>query len=118
VHVEDEKRKIDSRKQVDGIVAHFVNSMDAAHMILTTNRLDAEGIRHVAMVHDSFGVHAANVDILNRVLREEFVRMHSEPLLQKFLEEQRQAHPDVDLPKPPASGDLDRPVIESLYFFA
>jgi DNA-directed RNA polymerase len=71
------------------------------------------------MVHDSFGVHAANVDHLNRVLREEFVRIHSEPVLQKFLEEQRQAHPDVVLPEPPESGDLDiRQVLDSAYFFA
>jgi DNA-directed RNA polymerase len=104
---------------VDGIVAHFVHSMDAAHMMLTINRLYAEGIRHFAMVHDSFGVHACDIDLLHRVLREEFVRIYSEPVLQKFLEEQRQAHPDLDLPEPPQAGDLDiRQVIESPYFFA
>jgi len=27
------------------------------------------------MVHDSYGIHACNVDLLNRVLREEFVRI-------------------------------------------
>jgi DNA-directed RNA polymerase len=56
---------------------------------------------------------------LNRILRQEFVRIYSEPVLQKFLDEQRQAHPDVDLPEPPESGNLDiRQVIESPYFFA
>jgi DNA-directed RNA polymerase len=45
--------------------------------------------------------------------------IYSEPVLQKFLEEQRQAHPDLDLPEPPQAGDLDiRQVIESPYFFA
>ena len=119
MYEEDERRKINSRKQVDGIVAHFVHSMDAAHMMLTVNRLVAEGVHHFAMVHDSFGVHAADVDLLNRVLREEFVRIYAEPVLQRFLEEQRQAHPDLDFPEPPESGNLDiRQVIESLYFFA
>jgi DNA-directed RNA polymerase, mitochondrial len=119
IYADDEKRKIDWRKQVDGIVAHFVHSMDAAHMMLTVNRLYAEGIRHFAMVHDSFGVHACDIDLLHRVLREEFVRIYSEPVLQKFLEEQRQANPDLDLPEPPQAGDLDiRQVIESPYFFA
>jgi len=47
--------------------------MDAAHMMRTINRLHAEGIRHFAMVHDSYGVHACDLDLLNRVLREEFV---------------------------------------------
>ncbi|HEY2385036.1 MAG TPA: DNA-directed RNA polymerase [Terriglobia bacterium] len=115
----DEKRKIDLRKLVDGIVAHFVHSMDAAHMMLTTHRLVAEGLCHFAMVHDSFGVHACDVDLLHRVLREEFVRIYSQPILQKFLDEQRQAHPDLDFPEPPSPGDLDiRQVLDSPYFFA
>ena len=47
------------------------------------------------------------------------IRIYSEPVLRKFLEEQRQAHPDLDLPEPPQAGDLDiRQVIESPYFFA
>jgi DNA-directed RNA polymerase len=119
LHLDDEKRKIDVREQVDGIVAHLVHSMDAAHMMLTVNRLYAEGIRHFAMVHDSYGVHACDVDLLNRVLREEFVRIYSEPVLQNFIEQQRKAHPGLSLPDPPKTGDLDiRQVLSSTYFFA
>jgi DNA-directed RNA polymerase len=119
VYQEDEKQKIAARKQVDGIVAHLVHSKDAAHMMRTTNRLRAEGIHHFAMVHDSFGVHAADIDLLNRVLREEFVRIYSEPVLQNFLDEQRKAHPDIALPEPPQTGSLDiREVLSSPYFFA
>src|SRR6266704_1645032 len=94
-------RKINSRRQVDGIVAHLVHSLDAAHMMLTINRLEAEGVHHFAMVHDSFGVHASDIDVLNRALREEFVRIYSEPVLRKFLYEQRKTHRDVDFPTSP-----------------
>jgi DNA-directed RNA polymerase len=119
LYEQDETRKIDVRKQVDGIVAHFVHSLDAAHMMLTVIRLVAEGIHHFAMVHDSYGVHACDIDVLNRVLREEFVRIYSEPVLQNFLNEQRAAHPDIDLPEIPPNGNLDiRQVLESPYFFA
>ena len=119
VYEEDKTRKIDSRKQVDGIVAHLVHSLDAAHMMLTINRLEAEGVHHFAMVHDSFGVHASDIDVLNRALREEFVRIYSEPVLQQFLHEQRETHRDVDLPDVPQRGGLDiRQVIASPYFFA
>jgi DNA-directed RNA polymerase len=119
VHHQDSKQKIDVRKQVDGIVAHLVHSMDAAHMMRTINRLHAEGIRHFAMVHDSYGVHACDVDLLNRVLREEFVRIYSEPVLQNFLDQQRKAHPGIALPDPPQTGDLDiQQVLSSPYFFA
>ena len=115
----DTKQKIDVRKHVDGIVAHLVHSMDAAHMMQTINRLYAERIRHFAMVHDSYGVHACDVDLLNRILREEFVLIYSEPVLQNFLDQQRQAHPGIELPDPPTIGDLDiRQVLESPYFFA
>jgi len=119
VYQEDETRKIDLRKQADGIVAHLVHSLDAAHMMLTVHRLQTEGVHHFAMVHDSFGVHASDMDFLNRALREEFVRIYSEPVLQNFLNEQREAHPDVDLPELPPTGNLDiRQVISSPYFFA
>jgi DNA-directed RNA polymerase len=119
VYHHDDKQRIDVRKQVDGIVAHLVHSMDAAHMMRTINRLYAEGIRHFAMVHDSYGVHACDVDLLNRVLREEFVRIYSEPVLQNFLDRQRQTHPGISLPDPPQTGDLDiQQVLSSPYFFA
>jgi DNA-directed RNA polymerase len=119
VYIFDEKRKIDVRKQVDGIVAHLVHSMDAAHMMLTINRLYAEGLRHFAMVHDSYGVHACDVDLLHRILREEFVRIYAEPVLQNFIDQQRKAHPGLVLPDPPPTGDLDiRQVLSSPYFFA
>jgi DNA-directed RNA polymerase len=119
IYQEDETRKIDARKQADGIVAHLVHSMDAAHMMLTIHRLHCAGLSHFAMVHDSFGVHAADIDCLNRTLREEFVRIYSEPVLQNFLNEQKAAHPDLCLPELPQTGNLDiREVISSPYFFA
>jgi DNA-directed RNA polymerase, mitochondrial len=119
VRQQDDKRKIDVRKQVDGIVAHLVHSMDATHMMRTIHRLYAEDLRHFAMVHDSYGVHACDVDLLNRILREEFVRIYSEPVLKNFLDQQRQANPNLDLPEPPPTGSLDiREVLESPYFFA
>ena len=59
------------------------------------------------------------VSILNRILREEFVRIYSEPVLQRFLDEQRRANPDIALPDCPKLGDLDiREVLASPYFFA
>ena len=119
IYKEDKAWKIDARKQVDGIVAHLVHSFDAAHMMRTVNRLYAEGLRNFAMVHDSYGVHACDVDLLHRVLREEFVRIYSEPVLQNFLNEQRAAYPFIELPDLPQTGNLDiRQVLESPYFFA
>jgi DNA-directed RNA polymerase len=118
LHKEDPKRRIDWRSQVNGVVAHLVHSLDAAHMMLTVNRLHSQGLRHFAMVHDSFGVHAGDVDLLNRVLREEFVGMYSELVMSNFFMEVLKSSP-VGLPSLPAPGTLDiRQVLESPYFFA
>src|SRR5947208_6275060 len=87
-------------------------------MMLTVNRLQTGGVHHFAMVHDSFGVHAGDIDVLNRALREEFVRIYSEPVLQNFFKELWEAHRDVDLPALPPPGNLDIPqVLSSPYFF-
>ncbi len=58
IYQEDEKRKIDARKQADGIVAHLVHSYDAAHMMKTVIGLRSEGILHFAMCIGSYGLHA------------------------------------------------------------
>ena len=88
-------------------------------MMLTVNRLHSQGVRHFAMVHDSFGVHASDIDFLNRALREEFVRIYSEPVMVRFFKEQWQANPGMYLPALPPSETLDiRRVISSPYFFA
>jgi hypothetical protein len=62
-------------------------------MMRTMHRLHNEGIRHFAMVHDSFGVHACDIDLLHRVLREEFVGIYSEPVLMNFAARQSRYPP-------------------------
>ena len=59
-------------------------------------------------------------DLLNRVTcGKNSSRIYSEPVLQNFLNEQRQANPDLELPEPPPRGNLAiREVIQSPYFFA
>ncbi len=42
-----------------------------------------------AGVHDSYWTHAGTVDHMNRILREQFVELHSRPLLQNLLDEFR-----------------------------
>lgn len=119
VYVNEPSAPINVRKQENSIVPNFVHSMDAAHMMLTVTRLHAEGLRHFAAVHDSYAVHACDVQLLRRALREEFVRLHRRPILAAFLEEQRCAHPGVPLPEPPALGRLNiEDVARAEYFFA
>jgi DNA-directed RNA polymerase len=50
-----EKRKIDRRKQINGIAVNLVHSLDAAHRMRTIPSLLDEGVRHFAMVQSAFG---------------------------------------------------------------
>jgi DNA-directed RNA polymerase len=111
--------KIDLTGAANGIVANLVHSIDAAHMMLTVCELHARGLRDFAMVHDSYAVHAGDVDLMNEVLREQFVRIHTEFTLAKFVERLRAEAPAVPIPDPPAVGSLDLSgVPASEYFFS
>ena len=119
VYKEDSTLELKEHSQVNAIVPNLIHSLDAAHMMLTVNRLHQEGLRHFAMIHDSYGVHACDVDEMNSVLREEFVRIYSEQVVARFLCEQRTANADIELPEAPLQGDLDiTAVLHSDYFFA
>lgn len=106
VYEEDSTLELKEHSQVNAIAPNFIHSLDAAHMMHTVNRLHEEGLRHFAMIHDSYGVHACDVDRMNSVLREEFVRIYSEQVMARFLCEQRTANADIALPEAPLQGDL------------
>lgn len=77
-------------------------------------------------MHDSFWTHAADVPVLARLLREAFVELHSQPLLQQLKAEleERMQHSKATgrgkghVPNPPELGELDlNKVLEAEYFF-
>ena len=97
------------------ISPNFVHSLDAAALVETVTRC---GDMPLAMVHDSYGTRAPQVDLLSRNLRQAFVDMYENhcPLNDLFLKASRIVD---DLPPPPEKGTLDlSKVLESQYFFA
>lgn len=113
---------LDPRKQAQGISPNFVHSLDAAHLMLTVQKAHDGGMRHFAMIHDSYGTHAANAGALNRILREAFVEQYSQDVLQKFRDDIAKRLPEklmAKLPPLPAVGTLELAVVmDSDYFFA
>lgn len=72
-----------------------------------------------AGVHDSFWTHAGSVPRMNELLREQFVALHSQPLLEELLASFQEQHPGVEFPPLPPRGDLDlEGVKDSTYFFS
>lgn len=112
--------KLDSRRQAQALAPNWIHSLDAAALHLTICALVDQGITDIAAVHDSYGTHAANMDIMARTLREQFVGMYRDDLLGKFLEQVGRLAPEgAALPPTPAKGELDiNSVLQSEYFFA
>ncbi|KAL1652204.1 DNA-directed RNA polymerase [Diplodia intermedia] len=77
---------VDKRKQLQAFPPNFIHSLDATHMLLSALKCNEIGLSF-ASVHDSFWTHAADIPLMNRVLRDAFVRMHSEDIVGRLHEE-------------------------------
>ncbi|EYC19555.1 hypothetical protein Y032_0024g932 [Ancylostoma ceylanicum] len=71
-----------STKQVGAFPPNLVHSLDSCHMMLTSVDCSRRGITFAA-VHDCFWTHASTVDEMSRLCREQFVRLHKEPIVQQ-----------------------------------
>ena len=63
-------------KTETGLAPNFIHSFDAKHMENVINSLNTQGIQDIWAVHDSFGVHACDVDRLMKTAKDEFVKLH------------------------------------------
>jgi len=111
-------KEINVRKQRQGSSPNLVHHVDACHMMMTINAAAAEGITEFAMIHDDFGTHAADAEILQRCIRSTFVELHTNnDILGDFKREQEE-RTGLTLPDVPARGDLVlEDIIKSPYFF-
>jgi len=65
------------REARNGVAPNFIHSLDAAHMQLTVVAASDEGLNCFSMIHDSYGVHAVDIDTLDIHIREQFFLMYS-----------------------------------------
>jgi DNA-directed RNA polymerase len=84
---------VSKRKQLQAFPPNFIHSLDATHMLLSAIKCDEIGLTFAA-VHDSFWTHAADVPVMNQVLRDAFVRMHSEDIIGRLAAEFRARYKD------------------------
>jgi len=116
-------------KQRNAFPPNYVHSLDSAHMMLTSLHCQRAGLTFVS-VHDCYWTHAASVPAMNRVCREQFVSLHSRPLLEELAEGllSRFSHSSTSseddkvasvLAAVPEKGDFDlRQILDSEYFFS
>ncbi|KAG4077220.1 hypothetical protein HA402_005275 [Bradysia odoriphaga] len=121
-------------KQKNAFPPNFVHSLDSSHMMLTSLHCERAGLTFMS-VHDCYWTHACTVPIMNKICREQFVALHSQPILEdlaKFLEN-RYRFSENELTQdgskyefnymlsqpPPDRGTFDlNNVLDSTYFFS
>ncbi|CAB0014874.1 unnamed protein product [Nesidiocoris tenuis] len=126
-------------KQKNAFPPNFIHSLDSSHMMLTSLHCEQAGITFVS-VHDCFWTHACSIEIMNKICRQQFVALHSQPILadlSKFLFDEF-GYNENSLREPldekalvameklnnllralPHQGDFDlKNVLDSVYFFS
>lgn len=140
VKITQQKSKPDLIKQKNAFPPNFIHSLDSTHMMLTSLYCFVRGITFVS-VHDCFWTHATTVAAMNVICREQFISLHTEPILEdlsaQFIENYvkgERMHQNTDdnkgkksrknidinvLKRIPKKGNFDvRNVISSIYFFS
>jgi len=103
------------RSFMSGISPNFVHSMDAAHMAAVIKEWGSD----FGAVHDSFSVHACDVDDLLQIIKDKFVSMYDYPNYFDVIEHMLITNPDNFNYEQPGLGSLEiREVQDSDYFFA
>mmetsp|Transcript_24053 Transcript_24053/g.38521 ORF Transcript_24053/g.38521 Transcript_24053/m.38521 type:complete len:1274 (-) Transcript_24053:63-3884(-) len=127
VHVNTKRQKVtlvtgdgplmDKNKQRMGFPPNFIHSLDATHMMMTAEGCQRRGIQF-AGVHDSFWTHACDAPVLAEIIREAFIELHGQPLLEDLMKDLRVHLGGIEPPPLPKQGDLDLcRVRESKYIF-
>lgn len=107
----------DAKKMRQASSPNVIHSCDASVLQEVALRLHNDGIRSMAMVHDSFGVHAPNVGCLRSHLKQTMYDMFKYDYLEMFRDSVYELN-EVETPEPPKSGDFDiSEVLEAEYMF-
>ena len=69
-----------SEEIILGMLPNYIHSFDALHMQNVVLELDKNGKQDIWAVHDSFGVHACDIDDLRDIVRETFIEIHQDPI--------------------------------------
>jgi len=114
----DDTKPVMKQRQRTAFPPNYIHSVDSSHMMLTAIACREAGL-DFAGVHDSFWTHAGTVEAMNDILRDKFIELHSQPLLENLLAELQAEHPDIDFPPLPPRGELSLGDIrEATYFFS
>ena len=100
-----------------GISPNYVHSMDASHMSLVINKLKDQDITSFGAIHDSFSVHADDVDQLLETTKDVFIKMYNCDVFADMCAQFVNCDDRFEIQEP-TTGSLDlNKIKESEYFF-
>lgn len=88
---------VNSQKQKTAFPPNFVHSLDASHMTLSAIACKKAGLVF-ASVHDSYWTHASDIDEMNEILRDQFVKLHQRPIMDNLKEEFERRYANHKMP--------------------
>lgn len=119
IRFEEEDAGFKPGKQKLGAAPNVVHSFDATHLALVAVEMKRRGVRDLAFVHDSFGCHAENSDVLLEVTKQQFVALYDGPTLENWRQSVIKHSGCPDVPEIPPLGNLDvKLVLTSEFFFS
>lgn len=110
---------VDISGHTSSVSPNFIHSLDACALQNTVLASYDSGINSLAMIHDSYGTHAADTEKLAYFIRKSFFDIYNDnDVLEQWIQMQPEAALD-DLPELPTKGSLDlTEVFDSEHFFA
>lgn len=114
--MDDASMPVSVKRQVNGISANFVHSIDAVHLQMVALECRRLGIPFLG-VHDCHWAHACNTRQVAEIARRTFAELHRESHIDRTWGYFTEQHPDIDFAPPPAPGSYDvSEVLDSQYF--
>ncbi|KAI1319364.1 DNA-directed RNA polymerase [Mortierella claussenii] len=74
---------VNVQKQRTAFPPNFIHSLDATHMLMSAAGCVEAGLTF-ASVHDSYWTHACDVEVMNEILRKQFIVLHSNNIMKNL----------------------------------
>jgi DNA-directed RNA polymerase, mitochondrial len=114
---------LDKDKARSAVAPNIIHSMDGSHLMLCVIDAKDQDIKHLALIHDSFGAHAGRTAEFSGIIRQAFVNLYEnyDPFQEVYdsAKDALDGDPEGLLPQPPTKGTFDlNDVLNADYAFA
>ena len=72
----ENKPVINKNKQINSFIPNFIHSMDATNIVLLIKRVNDEFKFDIITIHDCFGEHSNNVELLSYLVKQSFINIY------------------------------------------